>query len=325
MITKEYFLKYQKHVYALLLNALKTNSLSHAYLLSGESSVPLLDYAFFLAKSILCEEKVDFCCDNCLTCHKVDDNNYADLIIYDGASSTIKKEDVGNITDTFSKSSIESKGVMIYIIHLVDKMTTSATNALLKFLEEPANNVYAILTCENEEKVLPTIKSRTQILKLKTIPRNEIIEQAIESSIPREDAEILSYMYNSVSDIITTYSNEEYLAIKESVIDVLYSILNFKEEVLYTVQSKVIPLTKNKPQARMFFDILANFFMDIVNNSVGANIKLTSYATIINDLSTKLVNIDRSLIQILTSRQQLELNLNTALLIEHTIIQIIKE
>ena len=52
--------------------------------------------------------------------------------------------------DSFDKTALEDKGIMIYVLNLVETMTPIAVNSLLKFLEEPGNNIYAFLTTENE-------------------------------------------------------------------------------------------------------------------------------------------------------------------------------
>ena len=49
---------------------------------------------------------------------------------------------------------------IVYIISDVDNISSAAANALLKVTEEPPNNAYFILTCENLENILPTLKSR---------------------------------------------------------------------------------------------------------------------------------------------------------------------
>lgn len=69
---------------------------------------------------------------------------------------------------------------MIYIINLVENMNVQAINSLLKFLEEPPANTYAFLTTENETKVLPTILSRCEKLRMLLIPKDIIKNEAIK-------------------------------------------------------------------------------------------------------------------------------------------------
>jgi DNA polymerase-3 subunit delta' len=146
----------------------------------------------------------------------VDHGNYADLLLLDGEKATIKKEDVQEIVADFTKTPLEEKGILIYIIHLVENMTVEAVNSLLKFLEEPGKNTYAILTSENEARVLPTIVSRCESMRMLLSPRNEVIRDATALGVELADAELLAYFVNSGELIAIESKNEDYLDAKES-------------------------------------------------------------------------------------------------------------
>ena len=139
----QYLEKYQPVIYKTFINAKNENKLSHAYLLSGSIGMPLKETALFLAKSLLCDDPQPLACEKCITCLRVDEGNYPDVIIFDGTEGRIKKDDVQKIIGSFDKSALEDKGIMIYVIHLVENMTSVAVNALLKFLEEPGRNIFA--------------------------------------------------------------------------------------------------------------------------------------------------------------------------------------
>ena len=152
MKISDYLEKNQQIPYKIFKNALERNSFFHAYLLNGSIGTPLLDVAKYLAKSMICKNHNPFACDNCPTCHRIDNGHYGNLIIINGKENTIKKDDINFIIDTFSKTSSEKNSLKIYIINLIENMTVDASNALLKFLEEPPENTYAILTTENKFK-----------------------------------------------------------------------------------------------------------------------------------------------------------------------------
>ena len=119
----KYLKERQNTVYQTFFNAINTSRLSHAYLLVGEQGTPLLESAIFLAKSLVCDEPNPLACEECLTCLRIDEGNYADLIIVDGAQKSIKKDDVHAIEERFETSAVENKGKMIYIINHVENMT----------------------------------------------------------------------------------------------------------------------------------------------------------------------------------------------------------
>ena len=165
----KYLQNKQPIIYRTFVRALEQGHLSHAYLISGNPGTPLLDVAKYLAKSILCDDPDPLACNNCITCLRIDDNNYPDFIVLNGEESSIKKKQITGIESQFEKTAFEAKGKMIYIIHLVENMSVEAVNSILKFLEEPESEIYAFLTTNNENNVLPTIISRCQLLRLKPV------------------------------------------------------------------------------------------------------------------------------------------------------------
>ena len=106
-------------------------------------------------------------CNNCNICSLVDSDNYPDLYIIEGDDTTIKKEQIVKLEDEFKNTSL-LKNKRIYIIKESEKMNDSSSNTLLKFLEEPNDNIVAILLTKDRYKLLPTIISRCQIISLKS-------------------------------------------------------------------------------------------------------------------------------------------------------------
>jgi len=325
-----YLEKHQPVIYKTFVNSLKNKSLSHAFLLVGNPGTPLLETAKYLAKSILCDEPSPLACDNCITCLRINNGNYPDMIIVDGKEGTIKKETILGIENKFNKTTFENKSVMIYIINLIENMTLEAINSMLKFLEEPEAEVYAFLTTNNENNVLPTIVSRCQTLYLKSRPRSEIIEEAKEYDIEQSDAEILSFFYNDPESIDELLKNKEeaesYKEMKEAVINFI-TALNSGEKgnAIYQVEHDISPLVKTKKDLRYFLDMLSQFFEDLLNIQSKRDITLKSYATILNDLADKLTHISDSLVEILKQRNIINLNVNSSLLLDHLTNYIVKE
>ena len=286
--------------------------------------------AKFLAKTVLCDDPSPLACSNCITCLRIESENYPDVITLDGSKATIKKEDVLNIESRFEKTAFETKGIMIYIIHLVENMTLEAVNSILKFIEEPEGEVYAFLTTNNVNNVLPTIVSRCQLLNLKSVDRKEVIQDAIDLSINPEDAELLSYFYND-SELIYELLNDEdesenYFISKKAVLGLLNSLNegNYKD-ALYYEQKVIIPLIKTKEEMRFFIDLLTEFFEDLLNKKCGREILLKSYDTILTSLSSKLPHIESSLSELLKQRNLVNMNVNISLQLDHLTMYITKE
>ena len=330
MQVEKYLQTRQPTIYRTFVRSFQNNHLSHAYLLSGNPGTPLLEVAKYLAKTLLCDNPDPLACNNCITCLRIDDNNYPDFIVLDGSKGSIKKDQVGNIETQFEKTAFESKGKMIYIIHLVENMGIEAVNSILKFLEEPGNEIYAFLTTNNENNVLPTIISRCQLLRLKLVNRQEVIEEAVSLNVPRDDAELLSYFYNDgelIYDVLDSKEDKEnYEDAKDAFLKFLGALKDDESrEAIYISQRNIIPLVKTKESARFFLDMLVEAFEDILNIQNGKEPILKSYVTILNELSQKLSHVSESLIEILKDRNIINLNVNTSLLMDHLVLHIIKE
>ena len=117
-----------------------------------------------IAKSVSCEND-DLAGNECSECQKIDEHKDADFIYANGKDETIKKGIVEYIQEQFAKSSMEGKA-KIYLMENIENSTVEAMNSLLKVLEEPIAGVYAIFTCQNLNRVLPTIQSRCQVIQL---------------------------------------------------------------------------------------------------------------------------------------------------------------
>ena len=321
----KYLQEYQPVIYKTFVNALTTNKLSHAYLLSGSIGMPLKDTALFLAKSLICDNPNPLACNDCITCMRVDEGNYADLMVFDGENAKIKKGDIEKITSNFDKTALEEKGIMIYVLHLVETMTAVAVNSLLKFLEEPGKNIFAFLTTENESKLLPTIISRTQVLRFREIDREKVLKDAENMGVFAEDAEILSGFYNDAKTIKEIAESKDYEVAKQCLTDQLNSLIISPDDAVFTCQRFLVPSLKQISTTKLYIKMLTEIFKELLNLSVNESITLKSYDNILHELLNHVSHIDKTLIVLMTSLKKLDYNVNTGLLLDHIIYSITKE
>ena len=164
----EDFKESQFVAYSLLSNAIKNNKLSHAYLIDANHYEDSYDFVLSFVKTIICGNHHSSSENECTLCHRIQNNNYPELKIIETDSSVIKKEQLLELQSDFSRSSIEGN-YRIYIIKDCDKMNKQAANCLLKFLEEPVSGIIAILLTNNFSKLLSTIVSRCQVIRLNNV------------------------------------------------------------------------------------------------------------------------------------------------------------
>jgi DNA polymerase-3 subunit delta' len=99
---------------------------------------------------------------------KIANNTYYDMICLDCYTTSLKKEDVLTIIDRFQQQASEALGLKFYIIKGIENSSKEAINSLLKFIEEPLNNIYAVFTTRNVKAVVGTITSRCEQVIIKS-------------------------------------------------------------------------------------------------------------------------------------------------------------
>lgn len=162
----------------------QSNMISHAYIIQVKNYEEDFLLVKLFVKAILCNEKKKVndihSCNLCNVCNLIDSDNYPDLYIIEPDGKEIKKSQLLGLQKEFqNKSLLDNK--RIYILKEADKLNESAANTILKFLEEPSENIIAILVTTNRYKMLETVLSRCQVLSIdsenkKLIYSNEIID-----------------------------------------------------------------------------------------------------------------------------------------------------
>jgi DNA polymerase-3 subunit gamma/tau len=166
----------QEHIVRTLRNALRTEHIHHAYLLSGPRGIGKTTTARLIAKAVNClspsEQRP---CGTCEMCLAIRDGRFMDLVEIDGASQT----GVDNIRDLIEKVNFRpAQGrYKVYVIDEVHMLSVNSFNALLKTLEEPPEYVIFILATTEVHKILPTVLSRLQRFEFRRIPLDIIVKQ----------------------------------------------------------------------------------------------------------------------------------------------------
>ncbi|WP_411814538.1 DNA polymerase III subunit gamma/tau [Dehalococcoides mccartyi] len=152
----------QEHVAHTLKNALSSGRIAQAYLFCGPRGTGKTSTGRILAKAVNCttNQGKGEPCNTCPMCLSITEGSSMDIIEIDAASNT-GVDDIRELKEKvqYSPSLANYK---VYIIDEVHMLSNSASNALLKTLEEPPPRVIFILATTEIHKVLPTIMSRCQ-------------------------------------------------------------------------------------------------------------------------------------------------------------------
>lgn len=164
-------LRAQEQFATVITNAIESNKLAHAYLLSGIRGVGKTSMARAIARTINCTQPkksssgILTSCGACKSCCACALQNHPDIIELDAASNT-GVDDIRAITDGVEYKPLISK-YKVYIIDEVHMLSRGAFNAFLKTLEEPPQHLVFILATTEIHKVPATVLSRCQRFDLK--------------------------------------------------------------------------------------------------------------------------------------------------------------
>ncbi len=246
------------NAYKILDLELKNNSVSHSYLFEINNDD---DYNFInsFVKSIFIKNsniKID------KLVKQIDDNSFEGLKIIDTPLKVIKKEQIQDLKISLKNVSTIT-GCSIYIIKDAYKMNSSAANTLLKFLEDPEDNIIGILTTNNIYSVLPTILSRCQVISLKekkceiNIDFSKYIDKVLELVYS-----INKYKFNSIALIPNYFKNMEFNEIDEYLTTVLFL---YRDLLNYALKKELIYLNNYEIEIKKIHDVDIKVISDKIN------------------------------------------------------------
>ncbi len=257
----------QPKVVQLLENSLKKDRLSHAYLFEGEEGTKKFETAIYFAQMLLCKSDVKPCLE-CNDCRRIKHGTHPNVYIIQPVKNLIKKHQIADLQSEFSKTSIEP-GPKVYIIRNIEKINVNAANSLLKFLEEPFPNIHAILTTSNINRILPTIKSRSQIVQFSSISRDIVEREIFEAGYDPETSRIISNLTNSASHALEIASNEYYLDLIEMIKDMFNMIYTKEDSLIIYFNHNSSIIYQDKEISSLFLSMLIIYQKDIINYITG--------------------------------------------------------
>ncbi len=199
-------------------DAIVHDRVRHAYLIGGPAGVGKTAFAMAFVAALCCDQPPapGLACRTCLSCRKITRGVHPDVQSFGLASQAAASEKSGSKNTTLTIETVRelSSGTAlrptegrwkVILIEDAETLQEIAQEALLKTLEEPPRFVVLILLCDDPELLLPTIRSRCQIVDLRRVPRAAIVDglvaRGVEAARAAEVASVSGGLPGLANDI----------------------------------------------------------------------------------------------------------------------------
>ena len=253
-----------RYIIQYIQDAVQQNKVSHAYILNGQRGSGKKMLANLFAMTLQCESGQPEPCGECHSCIQANSGNHPDIItVRHEKPASISVDDIRTQMNGDIMIKPYSSPYKIYIVPEADLLTVQAQNALLKTIEEPPEYAVIFLLTENADSLLPTIRSRCVMLKLRNIKDKLVKKYLMEQlRIPDYQADLCAaFAQGNIGRAIMLAKSEHFNEIKEEAIQLLKYI---DEMELHEVVSAIKEIGKYKLEITDYLDIITIWYRDVL-------------------------------------------------------------
>lgn len=254
----------QPQVVKLINNSFQSNHLVNTYLFYGEKGTLKMDAALYFASLVLCE--AGGACGVCEQCKRIVQLTNPNIFIISPEQETIKKEQIDSLEHEFALSSDYKR---VFIIKDIDKATLSASNSLLKFLESLNEGDYGILLSENINLVLPTIKSRSELVHFLPKAKQLISKELINRGVIEDNSRAIATITNNSSEAMNMAKDKMFNQILDLVKKIGVDIEDKSKNITLELVTEGNFLKQLEKKYHIYFlDLLINIQSDKVKKQL---------------------------------------------------------
>ncbi|GAF39945.1 DNA polymerase III subunit delta [Agrilactobacillus composti DSM 18527 = JCM 14202] len=239
---------------------IQNQHLAQGYLFAGAPGTGKKELAQWLALRLFCQNlQAGKPCGQCPECQRIISGNHPDVIQIAPEKQTIKVEAIRYLKNELYKTGMEG-AKRVFIIQEAEKMSVNASNSLLKFLEEPASDALIILTTTAKSQILPTIRSRMQIIDFHGIKATAAFERFTALGMTPANAQLLSLLTRDYQQAQTWLVTDSFNQLLKGVLHWFHKVLQADSEAFVLVQTQVVANAKNTADQQLAFEMIINFY-----------------------------------------------------------------
>ena len=249
----------------------------HAYLIAGASSLGKMTLAQTFAMALNCEHEDirQRPCHQCRSCKSSRSGNNPDLILPPADDSgRLKIDAIRSVARLLALKPYAAR-YRIAVFDDFDLAAPQAQDALLKTLEEPASYAVLILLAQSVDRILPTIRSRAQLIPLRPLPLQVIKAQLIARGGGEERADWIARLSSGrIGWAIAALEDEEVLAFRRDMLDMLRDILaGSRLERIKMAEQISRKAGQDKSRLRYILEIWQTYWRDVLLESCNSPVK----------------------------------------------------
>lgn len=247
--------------------SIRSGKTSHSYIFEGIPGCGRRKTALALIQALFCTAADDDACGVCASCRKIAGNNHGDIHFVEPLPDKrdISIEQLRELQRDLSLRPYEAPRKAC-IMEPAERMSVNAANSLLKTLEEPPGNALIILLTENADMLLPTIRSRCQLIRFTPLSTENVRLLLERSGVAAELAELLAPLSEGSMQRAGELDNETLAVRREKLITHL-STLDLGR--IGTIFDTAEELAGNRDETLASLDLLLSFARDTVYLNAG--------------------------------------------------------
>jgi len=257
---------YQPRAATMLKNGFAMGRLSHAYIFEGPRGTKKLETAFFFAKRLLCRQPaVDGNpCGVCANCRRIQHDAHPNVFLIEAEGEQIKVDQIRRIISEFARAALED-APRVYIVQDAHKLNPEAANTLLKTLEEPGADIYAVLVTDSFNALLKTIVSRSQVIHFTALDKDVVRSDLVKAGVDPALAMVIPEYTNNLEEAIRIGASETMSAAFRLVLDLYEMAGKPKKSMVLAFKERRDDLLPDKDAKDFFLTLMILYQKDLLN------------------------------------------------------------